>query len=204
MKVFLLAIRILVVSIITAALILFTCFVSNVSCSAVDAFLGEASFHRIINFYKHVIFAVVTWFVGLIIYIFKPKQKPTRYKAYFIFLTTISLAPVMKNSYDNHSTLKPDLVNSICQKSSDDGMEARYKNLSKREYDYLNTKRHRLPEIPEETESVSIYYVRDDFFGEFDLNITLKLNSNSILDSTNYKGWKHQSESTYNFVDFQH
>jgi hypothetical protein len=74
---------------------------------------------------------------------------------------------------------------SICQKSTDDGQIFKVENLKFDEYNFYSNKTSWFPKIPISGDSISIEYYRDDFLGDYSLQIKMK--TTEQIDS---KKWK--------------
>jgi len=163
---------------------------NHMHCSALDAFIVESSIEVTINLIKVFFLIVLIWITGLIAYFFIKIKKQVNTFLYFSILTAIAFHFFIFKAITRQPEENRELKQEICRKSSDDGMMLNFKKLNKTEYDFINSKRKWLPTIPPESKSVEIEYYRDNFLGDYHLQIHLTLKEGEQLDTTKHKKWK--------------
>jgi hypothetical protein len=186
---------------IVGIVILFFTKDNHFSCGALDAFSNESAGWLFVAF-KTVLIVLTIWIVGLLAYFIMGVLNRINTFLYFAILTTMALHyfifKAIVRSPEEHRELKE----VICNKSSDDGMELEFIKLTKIEYDYVNSKTKWLPAVPDNTETIDVKYFRDDFFGEYHLEVELSLPKEVRIDSAKFSEWKLQ-ENKYVYVRFQ-
>ncbi len=167
------------------------------SWSALDAFHGGNSLTQFFGFLVKAFFALTIWVVGFFLYFGSQRIKKINALLYFPLLTTVALFSFIYSAVTVEPEWNRSLKMQICAKAQDDGMELTFDDLTKEEYDFINSKRKWLPEIPVESKTIRIHYFRDDFLGDFDLNIWLTLNSDTPLDTLKYPDWGYDGTYYY-------
>lgn len=163
--------------------------VSHASCSQLHAFDGGSSFVEAFTGFLLMIFIFI---IGLITYFIIRMWVTVNPIIYFVFITIIASHDISINIYNNLVTKDVDRVikTSICNKSSDDGMECEFKKLNIEEYNYIQHNNKWLPIAPSTTQDVTILYYRDDFLGDYNLNIRIKVAQKEKLDSIDFPKWE--------------
>lgn len=195
--------KIIGLSTLVGILVLFFSKSNHFSCSALEAFDNESSLALFFDFIKRMLIAFGIWLIGLISYFIIKKRRPINLLIFFPLLTIISLHSFITAAVSG----APEVVNrtqkeNVCAKSTDDGMLLTFLNLNKDEYDFINSKTKWLPAVPVESAIINIQYYRDDFLGDYDLNIELKLKSEERLDTIEYPKWKFDG-TNYHYNEFQ-
>ena len=175
---------------------------NHFSCSALDAFSSNSSFIIIFKAIHLLAIAIGIWIAGLIVFLFIRKKKEINIYLYFTLITTLSLSQLIWFAIGRIPEENRQLKEQICEKSSDDGMQLRFRKLTKDEYDFINSETKWLPEVPNQTKQINIDYFRDDFLGDFDLKIELELIENKSVDSLNFPNWTKRNGKYY-YEDFQ-
>jgi len=121
---------------------------------------------------------------------FLVKKKLVRWYLYFSILTILSLHTFFIAAFSREPVEPNVLVQQVCNKSTDDGSELEFKNLTKEEYSFINAKTNWLPSIPDESQSVNVFYYRELLFSDYKLRVNFALKGNEPLDSIEYPGWK--------------
>lgn len=86
------------------------------------------------------------------------------------------------------------MVNSICAKSSSNGMQTESNDLYLKEYRYLQGELFLLPDIPKSSSNIDVKYYHDDFLGDFSLEVQLLCASDEVIDTTKGK-WSIKKDS---------
>ena len=193
--------KIIGLSALVGVLVLFFSRSNHFSCSALEAFDNESSIELFFDFIKKSLIALGIWLIGLISYFLIKKKKPISVLLFFPLLTVISLQSFIVSAVTREPETNRVQKENVCAKSTDDGLVLTFLNLSKEEYDFINSKTKWLPAIPIESEIINIEYYRDDFLGDFVLNIELKLKPEGRLDTIEYPKWKFDG-TTYHYKKF--
>ncbi len=162
----------------------YTCaFLENISGTIKDDF----------EFVGHVLLLVIILILGSIIYIIFNKKLKNKAFIYFVILTLFSFG-----NFGVHHALKigntPEneiLEEILCTKIIDDGMFCEMNNLNQIEYTYLGANGFKMPELPLDINPrIDVLYFRDNFFGEFTLDINVAIPLKQSIDSLKYPKWK--------------
>ena len=167
-----------IVSILTISILTIVKRLSSIDCDALFAFSDVSISY---------IFAMIgIWVIGFIF--FSKTKCQIDVKIFFIALSLISSSAICRDIVLNFDNIQRDLKESICEKSTDDGMLCEMTNLSKQEYDYVMRDQLNLS-VPTEANNISIYYYRDTFLGEYILSMSLEMPPYQKIDSINYSNW---------------
>lgn len=202
MKLIVEILKIIGLSVTVGLSVLFFSKSNHFSCSALNAFDNESSIVLFFNFIKEMLIAFGIWFIGLITYFIIKKKKRISLFLYFPLLTVISLHSFIVTAATREPEENRTLKQQICSKSTDDGMILTFLDLNKDEYDFINLKTKWLPVVPIGSEIINIEYYRDDFLGDYDLKIELKLRSEERLDTLKYPKWTFDG-TTYHYEEFK-
>jgi len=202
MKTIINILKIVGTSIVIGIFILFVTKSNHFSCPALEIFSNESSFSLMIEAIKMLFLSIGIWLIGLILFLIVRKKKKINIYLYFTIITIITLSPLIYNAIKRSPERNRSLKEEICKKGNDDGMMLTFKQLNKKEYNFINSETNWLPSIPNETKSINIDYYRDDFLGDFDLNIELELEENEKIDLVNFPGWTSDKGKLY-YQDYQ-
>ncbi len=158
------------------------------NCTQTDIFTGDSLYLFIKSFIVFIIGCLI-WTFGYLFFL-KFERWHSLVKKYFILLTILASFPLVNSIWKNSFRSDRQLSQSICSKSSDDGMFCSMNRLSFDEYMYLNKKSEWLPLIPPHSESVIINYYRDDFLGDYSLNMWIDLPVRPKFDSIKFSQFK--------------
>ncbi len=126
----------------------------------------------------------------------------------YIFFTLVSLilsAPIITDIITKFANPNPKIAKQICLKSEDDGMNLTMNSLDFKEYSYVRELSNNwLPELPQESFNIHILYYRDDFIGDFDLNIIINLPKTKDSYFTEQENWSRLDSSSNDFYKFQY
>jgi hypothetical protein len=190
--------KILITSIITVATVFGINKLTSVSCSQIEVFNGDLLFQAL-KFLGFTILGVGIWWIG-----YKFFKRLTFEKnqliLYFIFISLVSTSNIGKKIWKNNFSSSKELIRSICSKSQDDGMIYNANRLSAEEYNYLTNESGWLPRIPLDSKNIEISYYRDDFLGDYSLNIKIELPTGESINSLKYPEWKKNEENKYVFL----
>lgn len=159
---------------------------NHFSCPALEVFNNKSSIDLMIATIKLLATIIVVWFLGLISFLVIRKKKKINIYVYFAIVTTIAFTPLIYKAFIRIPEKNRLIKEEICQKGNDDGMQLILKQLTKNEYNLINSETNWLPVIPNETKNINIDYYRDSFIGDFHLIIELKLNDNETIDLKQY------------------
>jgi len=194
--------KIIGTSVIVGVSILWLSKSDNYSCTALDAFSSESSFGLMIKAFKLLVIGVGIWILGLIGFFVIRRKRRLNIYLFFTVITALSLSPIISLAINRTPEKNRQLKEIVCSKSEDDGMQLNFKELTKEEYDFVNSETNWLPQIPKNSKSINIDYYRDDFLGDFHLTIELELPNNEKIDSLNFPKW-FQSNGKYYYEDYQ-
>ncbi len=148
---------------------------------------------------------VIILLAGFIIYFKYLTAIKVNLIVYFLSLSLIVCIPLIKNIFDLLTDQHRVIKDSICEKSTDDGMICLMSNLTYDEYCYLSDNTW-LPSIPGSSENIAIEYYRDDFIGDFSLAISIWLPNDQIQD-IDFEKWdsvKGKRRNSSKFVYHNH
>jgi hypothetical protein len=202
MKLFLEILKIIGLSTVVGFLVYCLILSTDFSCSALDTFYNESVYEHFFHILKKLLIAFGIWISGIIIYFKIKKKKLINLLVFISLLTILSLYSFIIKAVSRIPDKNKELKQEVCRKSTDDGMWLEFNNLSKIEYDFINSKNKYLPSVPEESDTINIKFYRDSFLGDFDLNIELKLKPDESLDTIKYPNWYFDGK-IYHFNDFQ-
>jgi hypothetical protein len=173
-------------------------FIATTFIGALLFFLTDASCSAISNYYWIVQFGIaeiilgvgrifLIFIVGMVLFlIVKRKINKNKYDKiklmyfavlpFFIFYSEFLRIPM--------NLMNRSVVNSICAKSSFDGIQTESHDLNLKEYRYLQGELFLLPDIPKSSDKIGVRYSHDDFFGEFSLHVQLLCSKDELIDTT--------------------
>ena len=189
--------KILITSILTVATIIGINKLTSVSCSQIEVFNGDSLFQSL-KFLGFIIIGIGIWFIGYKLSK-RLKFENNQLIFYFIFISLVSTSNIGKKIWKNNFSSSKELIRSICSKSQDDGMMYNANGLSTDEYNYLTDGSGWLPEMPLVSKNIEISYYRDDFLGDYSLNIKIEIPIDESIDSLKYPEWEKNEENKYVF-----
>jgi hypothetical protein len=199
MKLFVKFLKIICLSAAIGFIVLLLSKSNHFNCSALDAFDNDFVFFFVLI--KRLLVALGIWLIGLIAYFLIKKEKRISLLLYFSLLTIISLHSFIIAAFTREPERNRSLKQQICNKSTDDGMMLTFLNLDKDEYDFINSKKKWLPAVPNTTEIINLTYYRDEFLGDYDLIIDLKLRLDERIDTLKYPKWTFDGK-IYHYREF--
>ena len=116
-----------------------------------------------------------------------PHDKYARVKLIYFAILPLFVFYGQFLSIPKHFINRP-VKESICNKSSTDGMKTKSNGINLFEYEYLKNKLFLLPKLPASSDSINVSYYTDDLMGDCILDIEFKCDINEQIDTTN-KCW---------------
>ncbi|MFK7787756.1 MAG: hypothetical protein AB8B56_21725 [Crocinitomicaceae bacterium] len=156
----------------------------NVNCPQTEIFTGD-SLYLFLKSLVIFIIGCIIWIFGYLFFL-KFERWHGIVKKYFILLTILASFPLANSIWENSFSSDRQLSQSICSKSSDDGMFCSMDRLTFDEYMYLYNKSEWLPLIPSHSESVMIDYYRDDFLGDYWFSLWIEIPARPKFDSIEF------------------
>lgn len=163
-------------------------------------FTGD-SLYLFVKSFVLVIFGVFIWIVGYLVFL-KFEGWHVAVKKYFILLTILASFPLVHSIWENSFSSNRKIHQSICNKSSDNGMFCSIDRITVEEYMYLSDKSGWLPLIPSSAESIIIDYYRDDFLGDYWFSMWVEIPTGSKFDSIQFPHLKKVSMEEKNGETF--
>jgi hypothetical protein len=187
--------KIYITSIITIAIVIAVNKLTSVSCSQIDIFKGDSLF-LLLKFLGYAILGFVIWVIG---YKVSKRLKLEKHQLilYFIFVSLVSTSNIGMKIWENNFSSSKELIKSICSKSKDSGMIYKANGLTADEYNYLTDGSGWLPKTPIIAKNIEISYYRDEFLGDYSLNIEIEIPANESIDSSKYPKWKKKRDNIY-------
>jgi len=176
------------VSFLTFLTLLLVHWILNVNCPLTDIFTGDSLYLFLKSFAVFIIGSLI-WIFGYLFFV-KFERWHGVVKKYFILLTILASFPLVNSIWTNSFSSDRQLIQSICSKSTDDGMFCSMDRLTFNEYMYLYQKSGWIPLIPSHSENVIINYYRDDFLGDYSFNMWIELPARPKLDSIKFSQFK--------------
>lgn len=180
--------KIVHISLLTFLTLLGLNWMLNVNCPQTETFTGDSLYLFVKSLVLFLVGGLI-WTVGYLLFR-KFNNAPQLVKKYFILLTVLASFSLVHSIWTSTFSSDKRLIQSICNKSSDDGMFCTMNRLSFDEYMYLQKKSGWLPQMPSHCENVILNYYRDDFLGDYFLNIWVELPIYPKFDSTQFPQWK--------------
>ena len=176
------------VSFLTFLTLLLVHWILYVNCPQTDIFTGDSLYLFVKSFGVFIIGCLI-WTFGYLFFL-KFERWHSIVKKYFILLTILASFSLVNSIWTNSFSSDRQLSQSICSKSSDDGMFCSMDRLTFNEYMYLYNKSEWLPLIPSHSESVIIDYYRDDFLGDYWFNMWIEIPARPKFDSMKFSQLK--------------
>lgn len=136
-----------------------------------------------------IIFLSIIWFIVYVIYYKMSKKRKLNPFLIFGLVSILISFGLIQSIVINITDQNIELKKAICAKAKDDGMMCEINSLSYEEYQFFSNYGW-FPQIPKETEKINIDYYRDDFLGDFILNIEIFIPKNETIDSIELKEWE--------------
>lgn len=190
LKSLLLTLKIIGVSVGTLFLALYLLPKEGHLCSGVNYFVSSHEpLDGLCLLLRNISVTVLLWTMGSFLYAITSIPKYVNLYIYFIVLTIGSMSLIIKSALSTPQKLVPSIAQDICKKSTDDGTQITFNNLTQKEYTYLNAKDQWMPKIPEAADSINILYFHESFLGDYDLSIDFALPDTIKLDTLAFPNW---------------
>lgn len=176
------------VSFLTFLTLLILHWILDVNCPQTDIFTGDSLYLFVKSFVVFIIGCII-WTFGYLFFL-KFERWHSIAKKYFISLTILASFSLVNSIWTNSFSSDKQLIQSICSKSSDDGMFCSMNRLTFNEYMYLHKKSQWIPLIPSLSDNVIIEYYRDDFLGDYSFNLWVELPARPKFDSIKFSQFK--------------